>query len=187
MNKKNIALAITGASGAIYAKLLMDKLADLDSQIGKRIMVLSSNAKEIWKSELNDESYLDYGFSNFATDNFNCPIASGSNDFDIIFICPCSMGTLGRIANGVSNDLITRAADVFLKERKKLILVTREAPYSLIHLKNMTTITEAGGIICPASPSFYSNPQTINDLVMTIVDRVIDLAGFENKAFRWNG
>lgn len=185
MNKKNIALAITGASGAIYAKLLMEKLTELDSQVGKRIMVLSSNAKEIWKSELNDESYLNYGFSNFAADNFNCPIASGSNDFDVMIICPCSMGTLGRIANGISNDLITRAADVFLKERKKLILVAREAPYSLIHLRNMTTITEAGGIICPASPSFYSNPKDINELAMTIIDRVIDLAGFENKAFRW--
>ena len=119
MNKKNIVLAITGATGAIYAKLLMEKLNELDSQVGKRILILSSNAKEIWKSELKDESYLDFGFSNFAPDNFNCPIASGSSDYDVMFICPCSMGTLGRIANGISNDLITRAADVFLKERKK--------------------------------------------------------------------
>lgn len=95
------------------------------------------------------------------------------------------MGTLGRIASGISNDLITRAADVLLKERKKLICVVREAPYNLIHLKNMTAITEAGGIICPASPSFYSNPDSIDALVETIVDRVLQLAGISIDTFKW--
>jgi 4-hydroxy-3-polyprenylbenzoate decarboxylase len=95
------------------------------------------------------------------------------------------MGTLGRIANGVSGDLITRAADVVLKERRKLICVARETPYNLIHIKNMESITLAGGIICPATPSFYSNPQSVEEVVSTVVDRVIDLAGMHVKTYRW--
>jgi 4-hydroxy-3-polyprenylbenzoate decarboxylase len=95
------------------------------------------------------------------------------------------MGTLGRIAGGISNDLTTRAADVMLKERRKLILVARETPYNLIHLNNMKTITEAGGIICPATPSFYSKPQTIEEVAKTVVDRIIDLMGLENDSYRW--
>jgi len=102
-----------------------------------------------------------------------------------MIICPCSMGTLGRIASGVSDGLITRAADVMLKERRKLILVTRETPLSLIHINNMKLVTEAGGIICPANPSFYSKPTTIDELASTVVNRIIDLIGLENKAFRW--
>jgi 4-hydroxy-3-polyprenylbenzoate decarboxylase len=95
------------------------------------------------------------------------------------------MGTLGRIATGMSNDLITRAADVILKERRKLICVVRETPYNIIHIRNMETITVAGGIICPATPSFYSRPQTIEEVAATVVDRVLDLAGFDNSTFRW--
>jgi len=102
-----------------------------------------------------------------------------------MIICPCSMGTMGRIASGISNDLTTRAADVILKERRKLILVTRDTPLSLIHINNMKIITEAGGIICPASPSFYSRPQTIEQVASTVIDRVLDLAGLEVKTFRW--
>jgi flavin prenyltransferase len=102
-----------------------------------------------------------------------------------MMIVPCSMGTIGRIASGISNDLISRAADVMLKERRKLICMVRESPYSLIHLKNMETITQAGGIICPASPSFYSKPATIEEAVATVVDRIIDLAGLKIDTFRW--
>jgi 4-hydroxy-3-polyprenylbenzoate decarboxylase len=102
-----------------------------------------------------------------------------------MIIIPCSMGTLGRIAGGASNDLITRAADVILKEKRKLICVARETPYNLIHIRNMETITLAGGIICPATPSFYSQPKTIEEVASTVVDRVLDLAGFEIKSFRW--
>ena len=102
-----------------------------------------------------------------------------------MIIIPCSMGTLGRIAAGVSNDLITRAADVILKERRKLICVARETPYSLIHIRNMETVTLAGGIICPATPSFYNKPGSIEAVADTVVDRVLDLAGFDIKTFRW--
>jgi 4-hydroxy-3-polyprenylbenzoate decarboxylase len=102
-----------------------------------------------------------------------------------MIIIPCSMGTLGRIASGTSADLITRAADVILKERRRLICVVRETPYHLIHIRNMETLTLAGGIICPATPSFYSNPVTIEDVAATVVDRVLDLAGFDIQTFRW--
>ena len=114
------------------------------------------------------------------------PFASGSAKYNIMVICPCSMGTLARIASGISNDLISRAADVILKERRKLILVTRDTPLSLIHINNMKTITEAGGIILPASPSFYSKPKTFEELAATVVDRIIDMIGLEQKTFRWN-
>jgi len=121
----------------------------------------------------------------FEKNDFNAPFASGSGQYDTMIIVPCSMGTLGRIANGVSGDLITRAADVVLKERRKLICVARETPYNLIHIKNMESITLAGGIICPATPSFYSNPQSVEEVVSTVVDRVIDLAGMHVKTYRW--
>ena len=117
--------------------------------------------------------------------DFNAPFASGSAKFKTMIVCPCSMGTMARIATGVSNDLITRAADVILKERRKLILVPRDTPYSLIHINSMKTITEAGGIICPASPSYYSRPNTFEELAATVVDRVLDLAGFNIASFRW--
>src|SRR6187549_4053727 len=112
-------------------------------------------------------------------------LASASGKFNTMIIVPCSMGTLGRIATGVSNDLITRAADVVLKERRKLICVIRDTPYNLIHIRNMETVTLAGGIICPATPSFYSKPTTIEEVAATVVDRVIDLAGINQTTFRW--
>ena len=127
----------------------------------------------------------DYAFTTYDNHDFMAPFASGSAGFDAFIICPCSMGTLGRIASGMSNDLITRAADVMLKERKQLICVVREAPYNLVHLKNMTAVTEAGGIICPASPSFYSIPKSIDDLAATVVDRVLQLAGISIDTFKW--
>jgi 4-hydroxy-3-polyprenylbenzoate decarboxylase len=102
-----------------------------------------------------------------------------------MIICPASMGTIGRIANGTSDDLIARAADVMLKERRKLIIVPRETPYNLFHIRNMESLTLSGAIICPASPSFYSKPETISDLVMTVVERIISLAGFEAGVYRW--
>ena len=113
------------------------------------------------------------------------PFASGSAKFDTMIVCPCSMGLLGRVAAGISNDLTTRAADVIIKERRRLILVIRETPYSLIHIQNMKTVTEAGGIICPATPSFYSKPSTFEALAATVVDRVLDLTGLDHPAYRW--
>jgi 4-hydroxy-3-polyprenylbenzoate decarboxylase len=139
----------------------------------------------VWDLELQGAPMHDYAFTTYDNHDFMAPFASGSAGFDAFIICPCSMGTLGRIASGMSNDLITRAADVMLKERKQLICVVREAPYNLVHLKNMTAVTEAGGIICPASPSFYSIPKSIDDLAATVVDRVLQLAGISIDTFKW--
>jgi 4-hydroxy-3-polyprenylbenzoate decarboxylase len=185
MKKQKLVIAVTGASGSVYAKLLFDKLVLIKDQLQVVGIVFSKNAEEIWAYELGNHSYRDYPFSYYAKNDFYAPFASGSAKYDAMIICPCSMGTLGRIANGTSDDLITRAADVMLKERKKLIIVPRELPYSLIHINNMKLITEAGGIICPATPSFYTRPKTIEDVVNTVVNRILDLAGFEVDSKRW--
>ena len=185
IKKKKIIIAITGASGAIYAKLLLDNLLKLGDQIEKVGVVMSDNAKEIWRTELNNDDFDHYPYTFYQKMDFNAPFASGSAKYDTMIIVPCSMGTLGRIAHGISNDLIARAADVILKERRKLIAVVRDTPFSLIHINNLKTVTEAGGIICPAIPSFYSLPKTIEELAQTVVDRVIYLAGLENESFRW--
>ncbi len=186
MSKHKIILGITGASGSVYAKVLLDKLVKLQNQIDTVGVVMSDNAKAVWKLELNNTDFEKIPFKTFAKNDFFAPFASGSAKFETMIICPCSMGTMGRIAQGISNDLITRAADVILKERRKLILVLRDTPYSLIHINNMKAITEAGGIICPASPSFYSNPSNFEELAATVVDRVLDLAGLDHSAYRWS-
>ncbi|MEI6946129.1 UbiX family flavin prenyltransferase [Paraflavisolibacter sp. H34] len=185
--KKKIAVAITGASGSIYAKLLLQKLQQLKDQVQELCISMSDNAKYVWQTELDDQSYGSFPARYFSTKDFTAPFASGSAQYDALIIVPCSMGTLGRIASGVSNDLITRGADVMLKERKKLILVIRETPYNLVQIRNMETVTLAGGILCPATPSFYSRPQTLEQAAMTVVDRVIDLAGLKNESYRWGG
>jgi len=185
MMKKKIVIAITGASGAIYAKLLLDKLQQLNAQVAEVGIVMSDNAKQVWSVELDNEDYKNYPFRFYNKYDFMAPFASGSAKFDTMIIAPCSMGTLGRIASGISDDLISRAADVILKERRKLILVARDTPLNLIHIRNMQTVTEAGGIICPAIPSFYSKPKTVEEVAMTVVNRIIDLAGFENESYRW--
>lgn len=184
-SRKKVVVAITGASGSIYAAVLLRKLAALENQVAEVAVVMSDNAKTVWKEELGNETYNDIPFRVYAKNDFFAPFASGSARFDTMIICPCSMGTLARIAGGISNDLTTRAADVILKERRKLILVTRDTPLSLIHISNMKTVTEAGAIVCPASPSFYSLPKTFEDLAATVVDRIIDLAGFEQETYRW--
>jgi len=184
--KKKIVVAITGASGSIYARLLLEKLQALQDQIQEVGVVMSDNARDVWKFELGDESYQNFPFRFYGKTDFMAPFASGSARFDTMVIVPCSMGTLGRIAAGISNDLTTRAADVILKERRKLILVARDTPLNLIQLRNMQTVTEAGGIICPAVPSFYSRPKTIEEVALTVVNRIIDLAGFEHESYRWS-
>lgn len=183
MNK--IVVAVTGASGAIYARLLLDNLMKLKGQFKDIGLVISDNAKTIWQTELGNEDYKNYPINYYNKFDFSAPFASGSAQYNIMIVVPCSMGTLGRIASGVSDDLVTRAADVILKERRKLILVVRDTPYNLIHIKNMETITLAGGIICPATPSFYSNPTTVEAVALTVVNRIIDLAGLQSESFRW--
>ncbi len=185
MLKRKVVVAITGASGSIYAKVLLDKLAALKDQIAEIGVVMSDNAKTVWKFELGTEVQPSHPFTFYKKDDFMAPFASGSAKYDTMIICPCSMGTLGRIATGISNDLTSRAADVMLKERRKLILVLRDTPYNLIHIKNMETVTQAGGIICPATPSFYSLPKTFEELAATVINRVLDIAGFESESFRW--
>lgn len=185
MEKKKLVVAVTGASGSVYAKVLLDKLQHLDTQLADIGLVMSDNARDVWQLELGSTSYQEYPYRIYDKTDFMAPFASGSAKFDTMIICPCSMGTMGRIAAGISNDLTTRAADVMLKERGKLILVLRDTPYSLIHINNMKAVTEAGGIICPASPSFYSKPTTMEELAATVIDRVLSLAGFESASYQW--
>ena len=221
MNGRKIIVAITGASGAVYAMKLLERLRGLPAKVprqGEHIerqaepdsgqgvqmhwqtqafrelqeppaevaVIFTGNAEEIMLYETG-AGYTPSGTEKlYDNKDFNAPFASGSSSFDTMIICPASMGMVGRIAHGVSDDLITRAADVILKERRRLILVPRETPYSLIHITNMKLLTEAGAVICPATPSFYSRPQTIDQLVMTVIDRVLTLAGFTIDTFRWN-
>lgn len=183
MSIRRIAIAITGASGSIYAKLLLDKLQSLENI--EVSLVWSKNAQTVWKEELSNENFNDYNFKVYENNDFYAPFASGSSGFDTLIICPCSMGTLGRIASGNSDSLITRAADVMLKERRRLICVIRETPYNLIHIKNMESVTMAGGIICPASPSFYSKPIDLNAAANTVVDRILSLSNIQNSGYEW--
>jgi len=186
MNKKQkIVVAVSGASGSIYAKVLFDKLIVLKEQIESVGVVMSDNAKDVWKYEIGNTDFEKYPFNFYDKNDFFAPFASGSANYNCMIVCPCSMGTMARIASGISNDLPTRAADVMLKERRKLILVIRDTPYNLIHINNMKIITEAGGIICPASPSFYSKPQNFEELASTVIDRVLSLCGFEFKKYEW--
>jgi 4-hydroxy-3-polyprenylbenzoate decarboxylase len=184
-NKHKIIVSVSGASGSIYAKVLFDKLVQLKEQIEVVGVLMSDNAKYVWETELDNSDYNNYPFTFYDKMDFMAPFASGSANFGTMIICPCSMGTMGRIAAGISNDLTTRAADVILKERRKLIIIARETPLSLIHINNMKIITEAGGIICPATPSFYSKPQTFEALTATVIDRVLNLSGLDNKSYSW--
>ena len=183
-NPQKITVAITGASGAIYVSRLLHHLQLLPAAPIVDL-VWSDNARTVWELELGNQDYTNYPFRVWKKDDFMAPFASGSSSYSALIICPCSMGTLGRIAGGISNDLVTRAADVMLKERRKLICVVRETPYNLIHLRNMTAVTEAGGIICPATPSFYSKPATIEAVADTVVSRVLQLAGFDTGGYKW--
>lgn len=182
--RRKIVVGVTGASGSIYAKVLLAKLEQKkDIEVG---VVMSANAQDVWRYELDNEDYKKLPFETYEPKDYYAPFASGSSTYDTLIICPCSMGTLGRIAAGTSDNLISRAADVMLKERRKLICVARDTPYNLIHINNMKTVTEAGGIICPASPSFYSKPKTFEELASTVVDRVLSLAEIENDSYRWS-
>jgi flavin prenyltransferase len=181
--KYKIAIGITGASGSIYAKVLLDsllKLSDLEIAV-----VMSKNAKDVWHWELQNKDYENYPVKFFEPHDFMAPFASGSSKYMALVIVPCSMGTLGRIAAGMSDSLITRAADVMLKERRQLLCLVRDTPYNAIHIQNMKTVSDAGGIIIPASPSFYSMPKTFEELAATVTNRVVSLLGLENNSYQW--
>jgi flavin prenyltransferase len=180
-----IVVAMTGASGAIYTQRLLDNL-DPNSTRSisfRRNTRAKSGRSELPKGELKiAPSVIQYDENG----SMFVPFVSGSSKLDAMVVIPASMGTIGRVANGVSDTTIARAADVFLKERRKLIFVPRESPYNLIHLRNMATLTEAGATIIPASPSFYNKPKTVTEVVDTIVARVLDHLGIEHKLVkRW--
>lgn len=179
----NIILSITGASGAIYARQCLELLL-ANSDVERIALICSDNAVGVIKHEgvTLPESERIVRYSN---DDMWSSVASGSACWDAMIVVPASMGTVGRIASGVSQSLIERAADVMLKERRRLVLVVREAPYSLIHLRNMTTITEAGGVIIPASPSFYFNPQNIESLTLSISTRAVEMLGLKVDHQHW--
>ncbi|MFA6126632.1 MAG: UbiX family flavin prenyltransferase [Bacteroidales bacterium] len=187
MIKKKIIIGITGASGSRYADLMLAKLRGMADQLEEVAVVVSETAEKVWAYELPGQPLDTDPFRRYAANNFFAPPASGSAGYDAMIIIPCSAGTLGRIASGTAGDLLARSADVMLKERKKLILVLREAPYSRIHLRNMLAVTDAGGIICPASPGFYHNPATIEELCLTVVNRALSLAGLDPGEQRFMG
>ncbi len=185
MNGKKVIIAIGGASGSIYASQLLGRLQELKSQWSHIGVIISDNAIINWELEIGKWNPVDYPFDFYEKDDFMAPFASGSARYDTMIVIPCSMGILGRINAGISDDLLTRAADVIIKERRKLILVPRETPLSTIHLRNMLQLSEAGAIICPAIPSFYQNQQSIQEITLSVVNRVLDLAGFELDIARW--
>jgi 4-hydroxy-3-polyprenylbenzoate decarboxylase len=178
-----ILVAITGASGACYAQRLLDQLDPRQHEIH---VVLSNYAQVVLAKELPGGLRLAEGVKTHGLKSMNAPFASGSNPLDAMVVIPCTMGTLGRIAHGFSEDLLLRAADVTLKEKKKLILVPRETPLSLVHVKNFELLLQAGATILPANPSFYHNPTTLEGVVDTVVARVLDHLGIpQNLLPRW--
>ena len=180
-----VIVAITGASGAIYARHTLEQLI-ASSEVERIALIVSDKAQQVIPFEgitLPDSEKI-IRYDNH--DMFSA-VASGSASWDAMVIVPASMGTVGRVASGVSLSLIERAADVVLKERRRLVVVVRETPYSLIHLRNMTTLTEAGAIILPASPSFYSHPSTIDEAVQTVVERIISHIGIAAPHFEFDG
>ncbi|MDY0141849.1 MAG: UbiX family flavin prenyltransferase [Bacteroidales bacterium] len=183
---KHIIISITGASGSIYAKLLLEHLNNLPIKQKPEIsVILSETGKKVAEHELGVTFLSSITNKIYNINDFNAPFASGSSVADAMVVVPCSMGTLGRIAHGTSDNLICRAADVILKERKKLILVTRETPLNFIHIKNMETICHADGIILPANPSFYLQPKNIEDVCMTVVHRIVDILDIYHETKRW--
>lgn len=180
---KKIIIAVTGASGSIYAHeaLRMSINSPLVEEIA---LIFSTNGEKVWKYEkmtlpVDDKIKL------FANDDLFAPPSSGSSLYDAMVVIPCSMGTLGKIAHGIADNLITRAADVMLKEKRPLWLAIRETPYNLIHVNNMKTVIEAGGGIFPLSPFFYSHPQSIEELIQPLVSRLLHLTGIMEPMIQW--
>jgi 4-hydroxy-3-polyprenylbenzoate decarboxylase len=177
-----LVIAATGASGTIYLQRL---LAQIDCAAHEVHLVMSGHASQVAKQEL-DNLEIPSAVSQHSENDMNVPFVSGSARFDAMVIVPCSMATLGRIASGSSDSVLLRAADVFLKERRKLIVVPRETPWNLIHARSVVTLLEAGAIVLPAIPSFYSRPNSVNAIVDTVVWRILDQLGLPNPgAYRW--
>ena len=184
--KKKIVVGITGASGAPYAKRLLSWLDERartrdDVEVG---VCLSATAPEVWKVECGGDLREAIGFPTWGARDYSAPFASGSAGWHAMAVVPCSMGTAARIAHGISDTLLTRAADVMLKERRTLVVVPRETPLSVVHLENLTTLARAGALVLPAMPSFYGKPQTIAEALDTVVGRVLDHLGIEHDLVR---
>jgi 4-hydroxy-3-polyprenylbenzoate decarboxylase len=178
-----IVVAITGATGVLYAQRLLE---NLDVRHHEVHLVISRYAQQVINEELPGGLVIPAGVVSHNLKSMNAPFASGSNAFDAMVVIPCTMGTLGRIAHGLSDDLLLRAADVMLKERRKLILVPRETPLNLVQVKNMELLLMAGATLLPANPSFYGNPKTVLEIVDTVVGRVLDHLGLPNTLMpRW--
>jgi 4-hydroxy-3-polyprenylbenzoate decarboxylase len=186
--KRKIVVAVTGASGAPYAKRLLSYLAERvrtgdDLEVG---VCLSPTAPEVWALECGGNLLDEITLPVWSGRDYKAPFASGSAGWHAMVVIPCSMGTAARIAHGISDSLLTRAADVMLKERRTLVIVPRESPLSLIHLENLTALARAGALIFPAMPSFYGKPKTLEDAVDGVVGRVLDHLGISNDlAHRW--
>jgi flavin prenyltransferase len=175
-------IAATGASGSIYLQRLLDQI---DSAVHEIHLVMSGHAKQVAKQEIGSFK-IPKAIEQHGENDLNVPYVSGSARFDAMVIVPCSMATIGRIASGSSDSALLRAADVFLKERRKLVLVPRETPWNLVHARNVVTLLEAGAVVLPAIPSFYSRPASITDAVDTVVWRILDQIGLPSaRAYRW--
>ena len=178
-----IIVAITGASGSIYARQCLEVLASHPA-VERVALILSDHAEDVMRAE-GVELPVSERIERFDNGDMWASVASGSARWDAMLVVPASMGTVARVASGISRTLIERAADVMLKERRRVVFVVRESPYSLIHMRNMTTLTEAGAIIMPASPSFYFNPATIEDLCLTVSLRALDMIGVDTEHREW--
>ena len=178
-----IVVAITAASGAIYARQLLTSLID-SNEVERVAVIYSANARAVVAHE-GETMPVSAKIEEFDNDNLFASPASGSARWDAMVVVPSSVGTIARVASGVSQTLIERAADVMLKERRRLIFVVRETPYSLIHLRNMTTLTEAGAVILPATPSFYSLPKDIEAVCQTVTERITAMLGIEGERYEW--
>ncbi|MEQ1502485.1 MAG: UbiX family flavin prenyltransferase [Myxococcota bacterium] len=186
---RKIVVAVSGASGAPYAARVLGFLASEAASLGiEPHVVFTRFGRLVWGDEVGTDPAEAYPFPIHNPGDMLAPFASGSAGFDAMVVVPCSVATIGRIASGVSSDLVSRAADVMLKERRKLVLVVRESPFNLIHLRNMTTLVEAGAVVMPASPSFYAAPTTVDELLDTVTARVLDQLGIPNDRMRrWTG
>ena len=182
-----LVVAVSGATGAPYARRLLDFLAEHGRAHGVEVdLVFTTTGKQVWAQEIGGAP--PYRFKTWSNHDFTAPFASGSAQYDAMVVIPCSAGQLARIAHGLSIDLVGRAADVMLKERRQLVLVLRETPISLVQARAITQVIEAGAVVMPASPSFYSQPKTIEALVDTVVARVLDRLGLPNTLMkRWSG